>query len=99
MSNNSREVEEYLKTRSFRKKRKQEESFIDTKEKNIKITADERDTVLNKVRQFLETGKGERLNKEEEEILKEMAGVCFSAYKKAIEILDNRELGGIENER
>ena len=59
--------------------------FIERTDNNEKkIPIDERDRILNK---------------EDEEILKEIAGVYFFSYKKAIEILDNRELGGIEDER
>lgn len=101
MTNNSREVEEYLKTDAFRRKEgKTKKHFrVEIQEPNRKIPIDERDRILNKVRQFLETGKGEYLNEEEEDILKEIAGVYFSAYKNAIKVLDNNKQGGIENER
>lgn len=99
MKNSSSEVEAYMKSGAFCRKDKQVKEFLNIEKKDRKISADERDRVLNKVRSVLETGKGERLNKEDEEILKEIAGVYFSSYKKTIEILDNRELGGIEDER
>lgn len=101
MKNRSKEVEDYMKSEAFggRGKRVKKDFEFEVQEPNGKIPIDERDRVLNKVREFLETGKGERLNEEEEDILKEIAGVYFSAYKKAIEILDNNKQGGIENER
>lgn len=102
MGNRSREVEAFMKSEAFSGRGKRVKKDFDVKEieePNKKIPIDERDRVLNKVRQFFETGKGERLNEKEEEILKEIAGVYFSAYKKAIEILDNKKLGGNENER
>ncbi len=99
MENRVSEVEAYMKSEAFSGRGKRIKKEVEVKEQNRKIPIDERDRVLNKVRQFFETGKGERLNEAEEEILKEIAGVYFSAYKKAIEILDNKKLGGIENER
>lgn len=101
MGNRSREVEAHMKSEAFsgRGKRVKKDFQFEMHKQSKKIPIDERDRVLNKVRQFFETGKGERLNEKEEEILKEIAGVYFSAYKKAIEILDNKKLGGNENER
>lgn len=100
MENNSNEVKAYMESEEYKRrgKRVKKDFVFEVKEQNKKIPVDERDRVLNKVRQFFETGKGE-LNEEEEEILKEIAGVYFSAYKKAIGILDNEKLGGTINER
>ena len=100
MENSSSEVKAYMESETFRTRRKRLKKDLEFKEEeqNRKNSINERDRVLNKVRHFFETGKGERLNKEEEEILKEIAGVYFSAYIKAIEVLDNN-IGGIENER
>lgn len=64
-----------------------------------KIGEDERNRVLNKTREFMEEGNKDRLTQIEEEILKEIAGVLYAAYKKYIEILDKNERGGIENEQ
>ncbi len=63
------------------------------------ISLEERTRISEKARRVMETGKGERLTKEEEEILKEITGVLFVAYKKAINYLDMNKEGGIENER
>lgn len=101
MENRSREVDDYMKSKAFRKKEKQVKKFLnieEMEEKDRKISADERDRVLNKARPIIETGKGERLNPEEEGILKEIVGGILCS-KKAIEILDNKKLGGNENER
>lgn len=101
MENSSSEVKAYMASKAYsaRGKRVKKDFEFRVKEQSKKIPIDERDRVLNKVREFFETGKGERLNEIEEYILKEIAGVYFSAYKKAIEILDNNKQGGIENER
>lgn len=63
------------------------------------ISLEERTRLSEKARRVMETGKGERLTKEEEEILKEITGVLYVAYKKAIDYLDTNKEGGIENER
>lgn len=100
MSNNSSEVKAYMASDAFstRGKRVKRDVEFRVEEQNKKIPVDERNRVLNKVRQILETGKTERLTTDEEEILKEIAGVYFSTYKKAIEFLERKQ-GGIENER
>ena len=72
--------------------------FIGEESKVKTISIDERNRVLNKTRKLMETGKTQRLNEEEESILKEIAGVVYAAYKKYIEILDKNEKGGIKNE-
>lgn len=63
------------------------------------ISLEERTRVSEKARRVMETGKGERLTEEEEEILKEITGVLYVAYKKAIDYLDINKEGGKENER
>lgn len=63
------------------------------------ISLEERDRISQKARRVMETGTGERLTKEEENILQEITGVVYVAYKNAIKIIDTKEQGGIENER
>lgn len=63
------------------------------------ISLEQRDRISQKARQVIETGTGERLTHEEENILQEIAGVVYVAYKNAIKILDTKEQGGIENEQ
>lgn len=47
----------------------------------------------------METGTGERLTQEEENILQEITGVVYIAYKNAVEIIDTKEEGGTKNEQ
>lgn len=57
----------------------------------IKITADERNRVINKARNILETGNGEFLTEEEEKILKQIAGVYYTVYKKFLNSSNKKE--------
>lgn len=57
----------------------------------IKITVDERNRVINKARNILETGKGEFLTEEEEKILKQIAGVYYTVYKKFLNSSNKKE--------
>ena len=63
------------------------------------ISLAERDRISQKARRVMETGTGERLTQEEENILTEITGVVYVAYKNAINYLDMNKQGGIENER
>ena len=63
------------------------------------ISLAERDRISQKARRVMETGTGERLTQEEENILKEITGVVYVAYKNARNYLDMNKQGGIENER
>lgn len=80
------------------KERKVVEFFGVTNEKK-KISMDERNKILDKTRRVMEGQNENRLTQDEEEILKEIAGVLFVAYKKTVEYLDKKELGGIEDEQ
>lgn len=63
------------------------------------ISTEERNRILNKVRRIMENNNEDRLTEDEEEILKNIAGVLFTAYKKYIDCASKNELGGIENEQ
>lgn len=63
------------------------------------ISLEERDRISQKARRVMETGTGERLTQEEENILQEITGVVYVAYKNAVEIIDTGKQGGIEYER
>lgn len=65
----------------------------------LKVTADERDRILNKVRDFFEKEGSTLLTKEEESILKEIAGVYYNAYKKKIETLNEKKEGRDDYDR
>ena len=80
-------------------KEKQMLEVANVKEEKKKITIDERNRISEKARRVMETGKGERLTKEEEEILQEITGVVYVAYKAAIDHLDKKKQGGIEYEK
>ncbi|MBO5478193.1 MAG: hypothetical protein J6A04_00450 [Clostridia bacterium] len=54
--------------------------------------------ILEVARRVMETGKGERLTLEEEKILEENSVVVYTAYKKALEYIDKKEIGGIKDE-
>lgn len=64
MGNSSSEVNAYMASKAYsaRGKREKKDFEFRVKEQSKKIPIDERDRVLNKVREFFETGKGERLN-------------------------------------
>ena len=59
----------------------------------------QRNMIITKARNFIETGKGERLTVQELEKLKDFGGVVFVVYEHAINNLDNKEIGGISYER
>lgn len=63
------------------------------------ISLEERDRISQKARRVMKTGTGERLTQEEENILQEITGVVYVAYKNAVEIIDTGKQGGIEYER
>ncbi len=65
----------------------------------MKISLEERNRVSEKARRIIETGKGELLTGKEEKILEEIAGVVYVAYKSAVDYLNKKEQGGIEDER
>lgn len=84
MKNNSSEVKAYMASEAYstRGKRVKRDVKFEVEQPHIKIPIDERDRVLNKVREFFETGNGKRLNEIEEYILKEISGVYFQHIKK-----------------
>ncbi len=55
--------------------------------------------VIEKARRVIEGVTTDFLNSEEKSYLKEFNGVVYIAYQKAEELLNNREIGGKENER
>lgn len=63
------------------------------------ISLEERNRISEKARRVMETGTGERLTQEEENILQEITGVVYIAYKNAVEIIDTKEQGGTKNEQ
>lgn len=91
-------MENNLNERDKEKERKVME-FLGIRNEKKKISMDERNRILDKTRRVMEMQNGERLTQNEEEILKEIAGVLFTAYKKTIEYLDEKELGGMEDEQ
>ncbi len=84
-----------MKENNFKDKEKRLMEFIGEKKEKSKTTIDERNKVLDKTRQIMETRKG-YLTKDEEEILTDIAGVLYAAYKKYIEI--NEKQGEREDE-
>lgn len=61
---------------------------------------EQRNMIMEKARNIIETGKGERLSTKEVDTLKHIGGVVFVAYQHALEFLDNKEnIGGISYER
>lgn len=70
---------------NFKDKEKRIMEIIGEKKEKSKPTIDERNKVLDKTRKIMETRQG-YLTKEEEEILNEIAGVLYTAYKKYIEL-------------
>lgn len=57
------------------------------------------DQIIGKARLVIEGVSNEILTQEERKYLQEFNGVVFIAYQKAEEILNNKEIGGKENER
>ena len=55
--------------------------------------------IIEKARAVIEGVSSEVLSSEERMYLEEFYGVVFVAYRKAEELLNNREIGGKENER
>lgn len=55
--------------------------------------------LMEKARKIIEGQSRELLTQLEEEKLKDDGGVIFLAYKKAIEFLNNKELGGKNDEQ
>lgn len=55
--------------------------------------------VIEKARRVIEGVTTDFLNSEEKSYLREFNGVVYIAYQKAEELLNNREIGGKENER
>ena len=55
--------------------------------------------VIEKARRVIEGVTTDFLNSEEKSYLREFNGVDYIAYQKAEELLNNREIGGKENER
>ena len=55
--------------------------------------------VIEKARRVIEGVTTDFLNSEEKSYLREFNGVLYIAYQKAEELLNNREIGGKENER
>lgn len=84
-----------MEENNFKDKEKRLMEFIGEKKEKSKPTIDERNKVLDKTRQIMETRKG-YLTKDEEEILSDIAGVLYAAYKKYIEI--NEKQGEREDE-
>lgn len=81
-----------------KEKEKRIMQYLNEEKVKIKIRTEEGNEILDKARNVLENVTKERLNKYEEEILKQIAGVVYAAYKKYIEGLDKGERGGTENE-
>lgn len=71
-------------------KEKQMLELIGQKKEKKQPTIDERNKILDKTRKVLETGKGERLTEDEEEMLKDIAGVVYVAYKRYIELVGKK---------
>lgn len=74
---------------NFDDKEKRMMEFIGEKKKKNKPTIDERNRVLDKTRQIMETRQG-YLTKDEEETLRDIAGVLYAAYKKHIELREKQ---------
>lgn len=70
---------------NFNDKEKRMMEFIGEKKEKKKPTMDERNKVLDKTREIMETGQG-YLTKDEEETLSDIAGVLYAAYKKYIDL-------------
>ena len=62
-------------------------------------TQELRNSISARVRDFFETGKNVSFTPEEMQIFKKEFGATYLAYERAINILNNKQIGGIDNER
>lgn len=100
------QTKERIETERERQLKKAKDCDVIPVIEKLKVTAEERNRILNKVRDVFQSDdskllieKSMLLTTQEKDILKEIAGVYYSAYMKRLENLNKKDEGRDDYEK